>query len=158
MRKLSILALVVILAGALSIGAYAASDNGNATVEFGANEVISLKIKDGKNSTDNVDFGSDLDPFQDYYAINATTLSVKSSSDKWEVTHSMSGGPTQVLSLDYDGHLNGKSKFNSDTSYQGTQNGEWTDVEVSYKLHDLEDLDNSQGKRTLSVEFTVTNI
>jgi hypothetical protein len=34
MRKLSILALVVILAGALSIGAYAASEKGTATVEF----------------------------------------------------------------------------------------------------------------------------
>jgi len=154
MRKLSILALVVILAGALSIAGYAASESGTATVEFGANDVISLNIKSGQT----VDFGNDLDPFQDHYKINATTLSVKSSSDKWEVKHSMSGGPTQVLSLDYDGHLNGKEHFGSDASYTGTQNGEWTDVEVSYKLHDLETLDNSQEKRTLSVEFTVSNI
>ena len=158
MRKLSILALVVILAGAVTVVGYAESKD-SAEVTFGTSEYISMWIK----SNDTVNFGDNLDPEQAHIKKNATTLRIKSNTN-WEISHSISGEisqPSRVLSVHYDDWLNNKADFSSDSAFQGGKtfgfgenNDGGQDVEVSYKLDNLQNLE--QGQYTLTVEFTAS--
>jgi len=158
MRKLSILALVVILAGAVTVVGYAES-NDSAYVTFGTSEYISMWVKSGET----VNFGNNLNSEQAHIKTNATALRIESNTN-WEISHSISGNisqPSRVLSVDYDGWLNSKDDFSSDSAYQGGKtfgfgenNDGGQDVEVSYKLDNLQNLE--QGQYTLTVEFTAS--
>jgi len=163
MRKLSILALVVILAGAVTVVGYAESKD-SAEVTFGTSEYISMWVKSGEK----VNFGNNLDPQQNHYKVktNGTTLRIKSNT-KWEISHSISvssgdiSQPSEILSLDYGGWIGSEGDFSSDTKYEGgrtTSFGEnndgGQDVDVAYKLHNLENLE--EGQYTLTVEFTAS--
>ncbi len=150
MRKLSILALVVILAGAMSVVGYGVSDSSDAvTVQADINDTISLGIVDGSQV---VDFGENLDPMEEHFAMNATTLKVSSTKNNWEVTHEVSGGPSNVLTIGY-GSVNGTQNFGG-LSQTATGNQGTDEVNVNYKLDNLETL--GQNSVTLQVVFTVT--
>ena len=106
-------------------------------------------VKSGSSVT----FGNNLDPTKDHIKRNATTLRIVSNTDDWVVSHGISGGPTGVLALDYDKHLN-PGNFSSDDFYQGGKIG-GQDLEVSYKLHDLISIEQKDNY-TLTVTFTVS--
>jgi len=148
MRKLSIVALVVILASALSVAGYAIGDNSDpVSVSAHINDSISLKVVDGQS----VNFGTNLNPNNAHFEMSATTLEVSSTRNGWEVSHDVTG-PSNVLSIRY-GSVNNTQNFGrlSSTSRgnQGTH-----EVNVNYKLDNLETL--GQNNVNLTVQFTVT--
>ncbi len=148
MRKLSILALVVILAGAFAVAGYGESTD-QATVNFGTTQELSITVTDGEN----VDFGNELNPSDGpFYKIKTTTLKVESNLENWEVTTGISGDKPSVLSVKFKvGNLHQFDTGN--LSYTGS--GDESGIKASYKLHDVESL-NPNTNYTNTVTFTAS--
>jgi len=159
MRKLSILALVVILAGALSVVGYAGEDTASSEVLFSTGSNISLTVDSG----DVVDFGTNLDPNSAHYKTKATKLNLTSNTD-WVINSSKAGSAKSSLTVKLGGPkglfswntVTGspndfKNGLNSSMSGSGDKSG----IDVSYMLDDLAGLEEGT-EHTVTVTFTAT--
>ncbi len=150
MRKVSIIALVVILAGAFAVAGYGVEDTNSVNVKFSTSD-ISLKVVKGGT----VDFGNNLDPSQEYIKMRATHLEVVSTKDGWNLSHKVTSGPSginNVLSLGYGDVTNSQNWG----KLSGTASGDHGShmVKASYKLNNLETL--SDNEANVTIQFTVS--
>lgn len=150
MRKLSLLALVVILAGAFVVAGYGESTD-QATVNFGTTQELSITVTDGEN----VDFGNELNPSDGpFYKIDTTTLKVESNLENWEVTTGISGDKPSVLSVRFG--VGNEHNFDSTGSLSLSGSGDKSGIKASYKLFNVESL-NPDTNYTNTVTFTASS-
>lgn len=153
MRKVSIVALVVILASAFAVIGVAdpgdtpasdtpasdtPSDSANVTMTVGS--FMSLEILTGKSPS----FGN-VDPTSSHTLEQATKLKVKSNED-WEITTDVGSSENPSPAADYLSVLP-----SSGSSFSG--NGTVSDIWANYELANTEDL--ASGSYTITVTFTV---
>ena len=156
MRKLSILALVVIFAGAMTVGVNAASDTASTDVLFETNSSITLTVESGNT----VDFGDTLDPNGVHFEKQATKLSVSSNTD-WEISYSKSGSAKSSLTVGLGGSsyvldsVDDPSSFNSVTNDTISKANDKSGINVSYMLNDLKQLEEGT-EHSVDVTFTAT--
>jgi hypothetical protein len=156
MRKVSILVLVVIFAGAMTVGVNAASDTASTDVLFETNSSITLTVESGNT----VDFGDTLDPNAVHFEKQATKLSVSSNTD-WEISYSKSGSAKSSLTVGLGSPSYGwdlvdnPSSFNTATNdtYSGTNDK--SGINASYMLNDLKQLQEGT-EHSVDVTFTAT--
>ena len=92
MKKFSILTLMIILIGALSVVGFAVEDTAAANVNFNVNSAISLTIHGGLT----VNFGN-VTPRSHHEEEDANHLKVRATNDlSWSITKSKSGDISQV--------------------------------------------------------------
>jgi len=150
MRKLSILALVVILASALSVVGFAdAPQHGtktgvvNATIS--TEQFLSLEIKNG----DSISFNN-VDPTTTHTKTQATKMKVKTNGDvDWEITVNVGSGETPSPAATY---LSVTPSSDSSFSGPGTT-GTTNNIYADYTLENTEDLPS--GTYNVQVTFTV---
>ena len=149
MRKLSLLALVVILAGAFVVAGYGESTD-TVNVEFGTTQELSITVTDGEN----VNFGKELNPSEGpFYEIKKTTLKVESNIDNWEITTGVSGDKPSVLSVKFK--VGNQHQYDTgNLSYSGS--GDESGIKASYKLFNVESL-NPDTNYTNTVTFTASS-
>ncbi len=162
MRKLSILAMVVIFAGAMTVGVNAAQDSATSNVTFQTNSSITLNVTEGNQ----VDFGDTLDPNATHYKTQATKLAVESNTE-WTISYSKTGSAKSSLTVGlgspstsygtvtWDSVQNGPSSFNSYLSNNYGGSNDESGINVSYMLNDLKQLQEGT-EHSVTVAFTAT--
>jgi len=138
MKKFSILTLMIILIGALSVVGFAVEDTAAANVNFNVNSAISLTIHGGLT----VNFGN-VTPRSHHEEEDANHLKVRATNDlSWSITKSKSSNTVDDLSI-----LQVTPEITSGT---GSNNN----IPVDYALDVPWDIDT--GNHTIIVTYTIS--